>query len=139
MRRGGHVWRFASELEQRKRIATRRVQHPVGPLRRDLAGRGLLEQRGRGRMIEAAQPQLGKAGGEQRRLLFVANRDEDRDRIGEQPASGESDGLRGRPIQPLRIVNGDQEWPFLRVGGNQAKRRGTDDEPVGLDPGAEPE
>ena len=90
-------------------------------------------------MIEAAQPELGKAGGKQRRLLFVANRDEDRDRIGEQPASGESDGLRGSPIQPLRIVNSDQEWPVLRVGGNQAKSRGTDDEPVGLDPGAEPE
>ncbi len=107
-----------SKLEQSEGIATRRVQHPGRNFRRNVAASGLLQECGRRRLVEAARPELGNPGSKEWRLLALTNRNEDRNRVREQPASSESDGLRRSTIEPLGVVHGDQGGRLLRVSGN---------------------
>ena len=137
MRRRRPAMHVAAELEQRKRVAAGRLEHAARRLGRNLAVGGLLEKRGRRHLVQAAERDLGEAGDHERRLLALPDRDEDRHGVGDKAASRERDRLRGRPVEPLRVVDRDEQRRVLRIGGDQAEHRRADDQTVGLDSRAE--
>ena len=132
-----HAVRFGPELDQGQRIATRRLQQPSRQVRREAARAGSFQQlRGR-RLVEAVQPEVWQARGQQRRLLALSNRDQDGDGIRDQPARREADGLRRGAVEPLRVVDRDQQRRFVGVGRDQPEGRGADDQAVCLGPRTE--
>ncbi len=70
-------------------------------------------------------------------MLARARADDDRYRVGEQPARGEQDRLRRWLIEPLGIVEQHAERPALGCGGEHAERRRSDREPLAADAGSE--
>ena len=139
MCRAGCARCLVPELQQRQGVATGRVEHPARELRRNLARAGPLEKGGRRRRVQAAEAELRKACREQRRFFVLTQRDQDRDRVCEQAAGGESDGLGRSPIEPLGVVDGDEKGRFLRIRRDQAEHGRADDQAVGLDPRPEPQ
>jgi hypothetical protein len=64
-------------------------------------------------------PIAGPAGG-----------DEHADRFGAQAPRREPQDLSGCPVQPLRVIDRQQQWAFLRHVGKQPQHRQADHEPV---------
>ena len=74
-----------------------------------------LEKSGRRRLVQAAEAELEKARAQERGLLILAHRDEHRHGIGKQTTRRKSNGFRRGTVQPLCVVDGDEERCFLRV------------------------
>ena len=124
------------ELEQGERIAAGLLDDPGGhalvePTRDD---RG--QQRPR---VIVSQPpdfklrQPGEFG------VWLAYREHQRDRLGQQAAPDETEDLSGGPVEPLRVVHHAQQRPFLRRLRHQAERGEGDHEPVRVVARGQPE
>jgi hypothetical protein len=107
---------FPAQLDDAERVAGRRGVHPLAR-----AGRG-DRQRLAAQLVDVLDGQSG-----QRDLLRaqavgvgrVAGRQQQRDAVGVQPAPGEEHGLPRGGVQPLQIVDDDQQ-------GRDLGRRGQD-------------
>ena len=77
---------------------------------------------------EAADPERRQIGAVEQRRLALANRDQDRDRVGDQPPDGEQQRLGARAVEPVGVVDQHRDRPLLGVGGEQAERRRADRE-----------
>ena len=118
------------ELEQRERVACGRPVQLPGCLRRHLR-----HQAGRLVAGQPADPERGQAGSVEQGRLALTHRDQDRDRVGHQPAEGEQERLRARSVQPLSVVDDHRHRSLLGVGREQAERRGAECEAVLRRPG----
>ena len=65
--------------------------------------------------------------------------DDDRDGLRLKPASGERERLRGFGVQPVRVIDGDEERGVLGRGGEERQCRRSHGQPVGRVPGFERE
>ena len=70
------------------------------------------------------EPQGGQVGTVEQRRLALAHGQDDRDRIGDEPAEREQQGIRARPGQPVRVVHQYRDRRCLRIGGEQAEGGG---------------
>ena len=75
----------------------------------------------------------------ERAVLAFAGRGEQRHAIGLQPPDRERQRVLRRAIDPVRVVEHDEQRVGLRCGGEQAERRGPDREAVLGIAGPEPE
>jgi hypothetical protein len=55
------------------------------------------------------------------RRLALAHGQDHRDRIGDETAEREEQGIRARPVQPVRVVHQHDDRGLLSVGGQQAE------------------
>ena len=62
--------------------------------------------------------------------MIVSAREQHRDRLGAQPASAEQQGLGGRGVEPLEIVDQAEDESVLRCQRQHAQRCRTDEESV---------
>lgn len=124
------------QLEQRERISARLGHDPIGhalverrPQRRGQHGAGIVA-------LKALHDELRQA---RELLAALARREHRADRLRQQPARNEGEHLRGRAIQPPRVVDEAQHWSFLRRIGEQAERRQPHEEAIRRAPRAQPE
>ena len=115
----------ACELEQRERVAGGGVVQALGH-----AGREASEERRRLVAGQAAEPQRRQIGAVEQRRVAFAHRDQDRDRIGHQPAEREQQRLGARAVEPVGVVDEHRDRAVLGVGGEQAERGRADREPL---------
>ena len=94
----------------------------------------LGQQGGRSRGVESLEPQLGQLRAAEHGRLGVAGREDGDDRVGDEPADREQDGLAARRVQPVHVVDDEQKRRLFGVGRQQAERRRPDGEPI-LRPG----
>ena len=73
------------------------------------------------------------------KLARLALREQQHNRFSVQAPRHEREYLCRGPVKPLGIINQAQQGPFLCGVGEQAEHRQTDQKPVGLRPGAQPE
>ena len=85
-----------------------------------------------GRLVagQPAEPEHRQVGAVEQGRLALAHRDQDRDRVGHQPAEREQQRLRARSVEPLGVVDQHRHRLLLGVGGEQAERRRAHREPV---------
>ena len=81
---------------------------------------------------EAADPNGRHIGAVEQRRLTLAGRDQDRDRVGHEPADREQQRLRTGHVEPLCVVDQHGDRILLGADRQQAQRRGPDREPVVL-------
>ena len=81
------------------------------------------------------------AAGEDARTVTAApaRRAHQRDRLGQKSASDETDGLRGRLVEPLRVVNHADERPLPGHLRQQPEYSQTDDKAIRSRVRAQPE
>ena len=90
----------------------------------------LGQQGGRSRGVESLEPQLGQLRAAEHGRLGVAGREDGDDRVGDEPADREQDGLAARRVQPVHVVDDEQKRRLFGVGRQQAERRRPDGEPI---------
>src|SRR4051794_33482380 len=122
------------QLEQRKRVARGRAVEPVRGLRGHRA-----EKPCGGGPVETVEDERRQSGAFEQRRLVRAHPEEHGDGIGDQPAHGEEHRLRARAVEPVRVVDHDEQRLVLGVGRQQAERRRPHREPVARVPGTEGE
>ena len=106
---------------------------------RTTAGSALSSSAAASASLQPGQPQLGQAMRIELPCIAFARPDEDRDRIGLQPAGDEHERLGRRAVEPVRVVDDAQQR--LRIGGRreQAQDRHRDEEAVLHALGRQPE
>ena len=135
--RDRHVGGCRRQLDQRQRVAERRLEQAIRGAGRQRAAGVLLEHR-RGRLaVQPLELERGQERVRRRGRLAGAHREQRRDRVGEQPPGGEQDRGERRLVDPVGVVDRDQQRLLLGVGGEQAQRRRADQEAVALDAGRE--
>ena len=72
-------------------------------------------------------------------LTWLACGEHQPNALGQKPPRHERQRLRGRLIQPLRVIDHTQKRPFLRCFREQGQRRQPDQEPIGRTPATQPE
>ena len=120
--------RPARQLEQRERDAAGGVEQPLPLGRRELPV--ALEHRAGIVAAEPAEHELGEAvqaGGDR---LAVARRQQQRDRLGAEPAGDEHERVDGRAVEPLEVVDHAQQRLLLRGLGEHAERAGRGEEAI---------
>ena len=113
------------ELDQRKRVAGGGSVQALGGRRRQPAQKGRRLAAG-----QAGEPQRRQIGPVEKRRVAVADRDQDRDRVGHQPAEREQQRLRARAVEPVGIVDQDRHGALLGVRREQAEGGRPDREPL---------
>ena len=119
------------DLQQRERVARRRLHEPVGDRRRhalDLRGGQQLARLGLAERLDPQQLQPrhlepGDGGA-------LAQRADHRDALGAEPAAGEQERLQRRLVEPLRVVDRHQHRLLLGGDGEQAQQPGRDREAI---------
>ena len=109
----------AGQLDHRQRVAACQVGQPLGdgPLQR------CRRQRQLGRVVLVERLQLdGIEALAVEGAVARPHRCEHRHGLGMQPACDEGDHLGGRPVEPVRIVDRDQDGRALRRCGHQPER-----------------
>ena len=118
-----------AQLDQRQRVAAGLGQHP-GAQRSGQARRLPVEQVGGGLGRQARDLDRRDPGrGERHRA--VAGGEQDRHGVGLEPAGGEQEGVGRAPIEPLGVVDHDQQRRLGAQLGEEAQRAGADQEPAG--------
>ncbi len=84
------------------------------------------QEPGRCGRVESGQRQVGQSG----RLESVAGGDDQRGALGVEPPRGEQQGLGGRPVQPLRVVDEAQDGPAVGELGQQGQDGEADEHAV---------
>ena len=87
---------------------------------------------------QALHPQLRQAC-QLGHLNGTSCREHQRHRFGPQPTGHERQRLRGRTIQPLRVIDHTHQRPLRRRLGQQTQRRQTDQKPIRRRAGGQPE
>lgn len=117
------------QLEQRQRVAARRGRQRVGDRRHDAVG----EQRAGALAVQAAELEDLQPGGVQAGAARAGARAEQHaDALGVQPARGEHERLPGGGVEPLRIVDRDEQRAVLGGVAEQREHRDRDREPAVL-------
>lgn len=109
------------ELGQGERVPPGDREHRVV----DMAGQlppSLGEQQRRLCGREPAQGQFRQVAGVHDGVLGIPRGEQDRDRFRRQPARGEDQRRRRRPVEPRQIVDRDQQRTLLRDLGEQGER-----------------
>ncbi len=120
---------IARQLEDGERVAARAAMQAV----HDLLGETRAAQERPGRVaVQPLQPVDGHVGPVQQRGLALAGREHDPDRVSDQAADGEQQGVPGGPVQPLRVIDHHQERGLVGAGRQQGQRRCPDREAVEL-------
>ena len=117
------------DLRERERIPLCLTNDPIGDRRRRVA-RTDLEQRVRGVWVEPADDEQREAFDARRARFPRADGEQRRDPLGSEPARCEDERLRRRPVEPVRVVQNEDE---RCVGGSrpqQAQRSGGNGEAV---------
>ena len=118
------------ELEQRQRIAARLDDEPVAYLGRERDARVAIDQ-GPGRLLsEPAQAELREPGRLEAPKLTLPGGEQDHDALGLEPPGDEDECVRGRVVEPLRIVDEAQERSLFGGFGEQAQDCERDEEAV---------
>jgi len=81
-------------------------------------------------VVEPAEEQVGEPV-EPAPSAPVADRDHDRDRVGQQPPCDESEQLVRRVVEPLGVVDDAQQRALLGDAAQEAEHRQSDEESVG--------
>ncbi len=111
-----------------QRVALRSVTEPPSGHRADTVDAHLGGEIPQILLIEAAQPEHGAAlpADQSTQALrqigdaVVADRDEGEHLIGGEPAQREDQRLQGRPIRPVRVVDGEDHRVRLLAGAAEA-------------------
>ena len=96
------------ELEDGERVAGRFVKHPGARPDRKLRGRRVEQGRGR-RIVETDDLVLRQAGLAEHGGVAVTDRREQHDRVGLDPPRDERQRVRGRPVEPVGVLDDQQE------------------------------
>ena len=64
------------------------------------------------------------------RVAQLSRREHERDLLRHETARHKRQGPRGRAVEPLRVINGTQEWLLLGGLGQQAEDRQSDQERI---------
>ena len=81
-------------------------------------------------VVEPAEEQVGEPV-EPAPSAPVADRDHDRDRVGQQPPCDEPEQLVRRLVEPLGVVDDAEQRALLGDAAQEAEHRQSDEEPVG--------
>jgi hypothetical protein len=119
------------QLQQRQRVAAGLLQQAAADRGGEPAGPALLQQRRGGVGVQAGKAQLAHPGRVHRAPLAAPQRDQQRDRLGLQPARGERQRRKRRRVRPVGVVDQAQQRPFLGVLRQQRERGHRHQEPVG--------
>ena len=125
--RGAHA---AREFQQRERVAARLGDQALADVDVEPPGDDGLQQGLRVLVAEPCEPQLRQAG-ERAVLRRLADREHDRDRLGEHPAGHEAQHLRRGAVEPLQIVHQAQHGSLLGGLGQQREQRQAEQEAGG--------
>ena len=117
------------QLKQPERVAGGGVVQPGGGVRREP-----VQQRRGFLAAESADPEGRKVRAVEQRGLALANRDQNRDRVGHQPPDSEQQRLCAGAVEPVGVVDQHSDCALLGVSGEQAERRRVDRKPL-LGPG----
>ena len=93
-----------------------------GPEARCQTWRALVEQRRRGRVVERSEYEFGKVECVQGGRVAVARGHDDRDGVFPEPTHDEREGLGRRCVQPVRVVDHDEDRCFGSADGEQLER-----------------
>ena len=108
----------APELEREQRVAERRVRHAPQQRARDAHAEPPGEQPARGVEVERADVEPRERPATERALqrphAARAAGEQEADRHAVEPPRGEAQGLGGRRVQPLQVVDRDQHRPGCR-------------------------
>ena len=78
---------------------------------------------------------LGEVRAVEQGWVSLADRDQDRDRVGHETADGEQQRLSARLVEPVSVVDEQRDGGLLGIGGEQAERRRADREALLGTPG----
>jgi hypothetical protein len=127
------------ELEQGERVAACLDDKSVADLRRERCAHLVIDQRPRRRRVESTQLQFGEpAGLEASKLAFAGGKQHD-DALDLEPPGDEDECVRGRVVEPVRIVDEAQDRPLLGGVGEQAQSCQRDEEAIVASSGREAE
>ncbi len=122
--------RVAGQFADRQWIASGEPDQPLPPGTGQRCRRGRRGQGGGGLVVEPGQVQSGQVGGRPRRFGGGPARRQDEDRVGQQPAPDESDGLGGGPVDQVGVVDDEADRALFGGLGDQGQHPGADGEPV---------
>ena len=120
-RQVGQALALPAQFQEHERVAARLAVQAVGQL---LAQRLISlapQQFGRRARVQAKEPQDRQVRAVEQRRLALTQCQDDRDRIGHEAAEREQQGVRARPVQPVRVVEQHGHRGLLRIGGQQAE------------------
>jgi hypothetical protein len=126
----------ARQLDQGKRIATRLLEDPVQHVLVQRDRQDGLQQRPRIATTQRLDTQLRQA---HERVAQRSCREHQRNLLRQQAAGDERQRARRLAIEPLRVVDDDEERPLLRGLGKQPQDRQSDKERIRWLPGGKPE
>ena len=131
-RRAGELLRgqHPRQLDQRERVSPGRLVQQVGDLGRDLDVPPAPEQDRRRFACEARRHDRFDARRLEGSFLPVAGRAEERNAIRAEPPDRELQRILRRAVEPLCVVDDDEQRPHLGRGGEESEGRGPDREPV---------
>ena len=117
----------ARQLQQGERVSARLGDDPlqhafIQPSRQDR-----LQQRSRITTTQGHNMELRQTG---ERVPELSCREHKRDLLRDETTSHKAQGLRGRTIEPLRVVNDTHKWLLLRGLGQQAEDRQSNQERI---------
>ena len=126
----------AGQLEERQGV-------PAG-LREDAVANGRVQRVLHGRVQECSRIAVDQAADLELRqpaelLARLTRREDEADRLGEQPASDESERQGRRPVEPLGVVDDAEQRPLLRHLGHEPEHGEPDQEAVRRRPGGHAE
>ncbi len=119
----------ARQLNQRERVAGRRGMECFGDAIGDVAVY-LRQKPGGIRGAEPLEPRFGKPGCFDLASVALADREDDRDRVGFQATSGEEQRVARGGVEPLGVVDEHQQGRLLGGRRDQAEHGGADREAI---------
>ena len=123
------------QLEQRQRVAGGLTQHAVACGERKVRGR-CVEQRRRRRVVEAGKPVLRQPRVGERRGVAVTRGGQQDDRVGLDSPSDEREHVRGRGVEPVRVLDDEQQRGIVGDVRDEVERGHRDPEVLGRRPRA---
>jgi hypothetical protein len=118
------------QLDEAERVAAGGTDQPFGDVGRDGIACDVFEQPAGGVRVEAPERDHVEAGAEGRRVV-VTDRHEDGNRVHREPTGRERQGSDRGGVDPLGIVEHDEQWAALGDEGEQTERCRTDREAIG--------
>jgi hypothetical protein len=128
----------ARELYQRQRVALSLVEQPAPDLERQPGG-GRGQQGVRARAVQRVKPHFGQTGPVEMPNRAVACRQQDDDRLGPHPSRDEGKDIAGGDVEPVSVVDHEQQRGARRPVGEYVECGKSDGEDVRCRPVADTE
>ena len=119
------------DLEQRQRVAVRLRAEAIDDASGHLVTSGGEDSAG-GSAVESADLELGQVRFGYRRGEPCAEREDERDALGVEPARDEAQSFRRWPVEPLGVVHHGQHRTRFGGGRQQSEGRAVDPQRLGL-------